>query len=214
VTDQETVPVSEPARTEPARARWATSARVGVTLAVSGAALGAVAGWLWYVWWAPARPGVIFETADGPRWFPSPWDPGQAQVFAGTATFALTGIGVGLLLGVLAVLVGRRQPYAALVSLLIGTAIAAAVAYLVGTRLSPPDPQSLVDTEPVGTELAASIHVSGWTPYLCWPLGGLLGYLAATFLVSALDDVRRRDADPGGRLHRRPADEDERPAPQ
>lgn len=198
--------MTETAPAEPGRAGWAAPGLVAATVVVAGAVLGALGGWLWYLWWAPAREGRIYRTEDGPRWFPDPWDPGQAQMFAGTGGYALVGIGLGLVLGVLAVFLGRRQAYAGLVGLLLGTALAAGVAYLVGTMLSPPDPQSLVDSEPVGTRLPAAIEVRGWTPYLCWPLGGLLGFLAATFLVSALDDVQRLEADTGTRLEPRPED--------
>ena len=187
--------MTESAPAEPGRARWVAPAVVVAAVAGTGGALGALGGWLWYLWWAPAREGRIYRTAEGPRWFPNPWDPGQAQVFAGTAEFAIVGLGLGLLVGLLAGLLGRRLAFAGLVGLLLGTALAAGVAYLVGTAISPPDPQSLVDSEPVGATLPAAIEVSGWTPYLCWPLGGLLGFLVATYLVSALDDVRRREAD-------------------
>lgn len=196
----EPVVVAAPERTtEPARRRLLLPGG----LVVLGALLGAAGGWAWYSWWEPGRTGRVFDTGDGLRWLPFPWDPGQAQVFAGTAEYAVVGLVGGLLLGTVAAVLGRRRALAALAGLLLATAVAAAVAYLVGTTLSPEDPQSLARQAGEGAELPAAIEVDGWTPYLCWALGGLVAWLVATLLVNSAENVRRREADrswlsPGG----------------
>ncbi|UMG92116.1 hypothetical protein [Nocardioides sp. TF02-7] len=162
-----------------------------------GGLLGVVGGWAWHAWWSPARPGRVFETEDGVVWLPFPWDPGQAQVFAGTAQYAVVGLVGGVLLGVVAAVTGRRRALAALAGLLLATAVAAAVTFVVGTALGPPDPQGLAAEKGVGAELPSSMQVDGWTPYLCWSLGGLVAWLAATLLVNSAENVRRREAGGG-----------------
>ena len=195
MTDQETIPVGGSTADEPGRARWAAPALVAASVAGAGIALGALGGCIWWLWWGPGAKGQIFETTEGPTWYPNPWDPGQAQVFAATGEFALVGLGVGLLVGALAAVLARREAFAGFVGLLVGTGLGSAVAYLVGTLLSPPDPQSLVDTEPIGTTLPAAIDVDGWTAYVCWPLGGLLGFMIGIVVISWIEDMRRREGD-------------------
>ena len=55
---------------------------------------------------------------------------------------------------------------------------------LFGTSFSPPDPATLVASHKVGDALPGYLHVTGWTPYLIWPVGALLGYFVV--MVSIL----------------------------
>ncbi|KAA1429012.1 hypothetical protein [Nocardioides antri] len=195
MTEQQTVPPPPAPADERRRVAWRDVAVVGGAVVVASAAVGALGGWLWYLWWGPPAPGKIFETDSGIKWYPDPWDPGQHQVFAGTAEYALIGLAGGVLLGFGAVVVGRRQAFAALAALVVGSALAAYVAFLVGTTLSPPDPQGYATADHVGEEYPAAIEVTGWTPYLLWPAGALIGFCSAVVLLSGAGEVRRQQVD-------------------
>lgn len=142
-----------------------------------GAGFGMAGGWLWWRWWGPPPDGKIYELRDGGlQWYPDPFDPGLTRDFSGTATYVVIAIGLALLLGVLAGIVCRRVAVAGLVVLLVGTAVAAAAMAVYGTSFSPADPMTLIKSHKVGDSLPGHLHVAGWTPYLIWPVGGLIGY--------------------------------------
>jgi hypothetical protein len=179
---------------------------IAVPLALAGA-LGALGGWLWWRWWAPAPQGKVYETPDGPIWFPTPFDPGIAQDFSGTATYVVLGLVLGLVLGVVAAVVARNRAVVGLVAVGLASILAAVVMLLVGVSQSPPDPQQSADQVDIGTELPGHLHVTSpeiglwdWvadlagdddrrlelpTTYLIWPVGGLLGYLAVMLSLNA-----------------------------
>lgn len=139
-------------------------------------ALGALGGWVWWQWWGPPPDGRVYDTRDGRQWFPTPFDPGVARDFGGTATYVVLGLGLALVLGLVAGVAARRRPIVGLVAVGLASAVAAVVMTLVGQAQSPPDPQELVDDVEVGATLPGHLHVSGWTPYLVWPVGALIGY--------------------------------------
>lgn len=173
---------------------WGAMAMVAGILVVAGAALGALGGWLWYQWWGPPNSGPIYNTAEGPRWYDLT-DQGLAHQFDGPAQYAVIALGLGLLLGVGGVLLGRRQPYAVLAGLIAGSGLAAYLAFAVGTALSPPDPQKYateanVCTEEPCQEYDAAIEVSGWSPFLVWPLGALGGFCVATLVLNSFGTIR------------------------
>jgi hypothetical protein len=170
--EQETVsPPAPPA--ERRSVPWREVVPVAGALVVAGGALGALGGWLWYQWWGPPNTGEIYDTATwGPRWFDLS-DEGLAHQFDGPAQYSVIALGFGALLGIAAVALGRRHAIAAVVGLVIGTALAAYLCWAVGTALSPPDPQQYATADNIGKEYRAAIEVSGWTPFLCWPMAGL-----------------------------------------
>ncbi|KAA1417906.1 hypothetical protein F0U44_14780 [Nocardioides humilatus] len=172
---------------------------VGGVVVTASAAVGALGGWLWYQWWGPPNKGSIYETLDGRILWLDPTDKGIAHQFNGPAQYAIIGIGLGLVLGVLAALLGRRQALVALGSLIVGSALAAFLAWGVGNVLSPPDPQqyakkSAVCTEAPCKEYDAAIEVSGWTPFLCWPLGALAGFSLTVVVAEWIGSFRGSQA--------------------
>jgi len=196
VTEQEIVPAL-PESVERRRPAWRGIALVVVPVLVAGAALGALGGWLWYQWWGPPNTGEIYDTAVwGPRWIDFT-DKGLAHQFAGPGEYAVIALGFGTLLGILAVVLGRRQAFAALGALVVGSALAAYLSFAVGTALSPPDPQryateaNVCHEEPC-QEYQAAIEVSGWTPFLCWPIGALGAYTLAIVAMSWIGTTRTR----------------------
>lgn len=191
MTHQQLQPPPPAPPVERRRVPWREVALVAGAVAAGCAVVGAGAGWLWYQWWAPANTGTIYDTVDGPKWYDLT-DQGVAHQFDGPAQYAVIALGLGAVLGVLALLVGRRQPVAAVAGLIVGTAAAAYLCYLVGTELSPPDPQTFATEANIDKEYPAAIEVSGWTPFLCWPLGALGAYSVAVLAMSWLGTTRSR----------------------
>lgn len=149
-----------------------------------GAGLGLLGGWLWWSWWGPAPDGRIYDTRVGPQWYPEPFDPGVTRDFSGTATYVVIAFGLALLLGVVAAVLCRRIAVVGLAAVVVGAGLGAAAMVLFGTSFSPPDPADLVAGREVGDALPGHLHVAGWTPYLAWPVGALLGYFVV--MVSIL----------------------------
>jgi hypothetical protein len=169
---------------------------VAGSLAAAGAAVGALGGWLWYQWWGPANTGIIYDTVDGPKWYDLT-DQGVAHQFDGPGQYAVIALLLGIALGVVAFFVGRRQALAAVAGLIVGTALAAYLSYVVGTALSPPDPQKYATSANVCKEepckdYPAAIEVSGWTPFLCWPLGALGAFSTTVVVMSWLGTTRTK----------------------
>ncbi len=149
---------------------------------VLGVVLGAVGGWLWWTWWGPAPLGRIYDTSAGPHWYPDPFDPGVTRDFSGTAEFVVIAFGLALALGVVSAFVARNGALAGLGALVVGTIAAAALMTAIGLAQSPPDPQAKAEHVKAGTKLPSEkmpghLEIVGWTPYLAWPVGGLLGFL-------------------------------------
>ena len=188
MTEQEIVPA--PAETaEDRRPQWRAIAVVAGAVVVAAGGLGWLGGWLWYQWWGPPNTGEIYDTsAWGPRWFDLS-DQGLSHQFDGPAQYTVIALGLGALLGILAAVLGRRQAVAAVVALALGSALAAYLSWLVGTMLSPPDPQKFATAENVCSEepcqqYLAAIEVSGWTPFLCWPIAALGAFSVAIVVMS------------------------------
>lgn len=169
-----------------------------VSVLVLGLALGALGGWLWWTWWGPAPRGRVFGTDAGPTWYPDPFDPGITRDFSGTATYVVVGFGLAALLGVVTGWVTRHRALTGLVAIGVASVAAAVVMTVVGVAQSPPDPQDKVDDVEVGTVLPGHLEVGGWTPYLAWPVGGLLGYLVVMLSLSpaSVSDGSRRPGQP------------------
>jgi hypothetical protein len=188
-TDSETV-APPPAKAAERRLPWLAMVLVALGIVVAGGGLGALGGWLWYRWWAPANTGEIYDTTSGPRWYDLS-DHGFTHQFDGPAQYAVVALGLGAVLGVLAAVVGRRQALLALGALVVGSALAAYLSWLIGTEMSPPDPQALATKANIGNEYPAAIELSGWTPFLCWGIGALGMFALASWAASWLRTARR-----------------------
>lgn len=168
-----------------------TSAAVRAVLVpvVLGVALGALGGWLWWTWWGPPPVGKVYETPAGPTWYPNPFDPGVTRDFTGTATFVVVGFALALVLGLASGWIARHRAVPGLVAVTLASLAAAAVMTVIGLWQSPADPQGLVDQVAIGDKLPGHLEVGGWTPYLAWPVGALLGYLV--LMLSVTSEWRR-----------------------
>lgn len=170
----------------------------GVLLLVASAGAAALGGWWWWSWWGPAGKGNIFHTDTGYQWFPQPTDPGEAHVTRATYEYVVIAFVLALVIGILVGLVGRHRPILALVVAIACGALGAWVMWQVGTALSPPDPARWADKAHQCTGSAhcpsfpGHISVTGWTPYLTWPVGALLGFLVVMLTIAG--PRRRPDA--------------------
>ncbi|RHW25165.1 hypothetical protein D0Z08_20955 [Nocardioides immobilis] len=197
--EQDTLPPPAPAD-ERRPLPWRAIAVVVVAVIAGSAALGALGGWLWYRWWGPPNTGAIVDLGYGPTWYDLSSDAGLTHQFDGPAQYAVIGLGLGIVLGVLAAVLGRRQALAAMAALVVGGALAAYLSWAVGTAMSPPDPERYATEANLCTkgpceEYPAAIEVSGWTPFLCWPIGALGGFCAAIAVMSFTGEVRRQQVD-------------------
>lgn len=129
---------------------------------------GLLAGVVWEWWWTPPT-GVVVEQqylldADGLR-----------STFSGTALYVLVAVVAGVLLGVAVAVLSEAAEVWTLVLVVVGSALAGWVMHAVGTALDPPDPDRLAATAEDGTRLPEELSVSGWSPYVAFPSGALLG---------------------------------------
>ncbi len=152
---------------------------------VLGAVLGAAGGWLWWAWWGPAPDGKVYDTAAGPTWYPDPFDPGITRDFSGTADYVVIAFGLALLLGVVAGWFARDRAVTGLVAAAVASVVAGVLMTFIGLAQSPSDPQDKAAEVKIGTELPGHLEVSGWTPYLAWPVGSLLGYMVVMLALNS-----------------------------
>lgn len=138
------------------------------------AAVGAAAGWLWFRVWTPPT-GIVFEQ----QWYTD--EAGLRATFSGTALYVVIAAAAGLVLGALCGLLLDRSELVTLAAVVAGSALAGYVMMLVGVQLSPPDPDVLARTAADDTRLAGELSLGGWSPYLAFPFGALVG-LAVSFV--------------------------------
>lgn len=179
------------AHPRPARPGVLRSAIGALLLLVASAGAAALGGWWWWSWWGPAIKGNIFEPRQHHyQWFPQPTDPGEAHLTRATYEYVVIAFVLALLIGALVALVGRNRPLVALVLAVACGALGAWVMWQVGTSLSPLDPSRWADKAHACTSAShcpsfpGQMSVTGWTPYLTWPLGALLGFLVVMLTLS------------------------------
>jgi hypothetical protein len=153
------------------------------------AAAGAGLGWLWFhVWQQPTG------TVGSHQWFPND-EEGLRDVFDATGWYVTLAAAGGIVVGGLATVFGRRAPLVTLVAVVAGSALAAWLMLKVGLSLSPGDPETLAKTAADGTTLRGRLSLEGGnSPYLAWPLGGLVALMVLNFLLSSRDQVSDREA--------------------
>ncbi len=131
---------------------------------------GAVAGVVWeWVWTPPV--GMV---ADG-RWLLDA--DGLRDDVSGTALYIVVAAVAGLLLGVLAGLLPHPAELVTLAGVVVGSALAAWVMLEVGQALGPVDPRDLAADAGEGALLPGRLTVSGWSPYVAFTTGALVGLL-------------------------------------
>ncbi|NJP66633.1 ABC transporter permease [Streptomyces spiramenti] len=168
--------------------------RAALLALVAGALLGGAAvGLLWY-WLAPS----IELVSNGEALFPRNSE-GEGAV-AADGTFLLAGVGVGVVLGVLAFLLCRRGGVPLVLGLALGSALGAVLAWRLGILLEPPRSEIIErgrELEPGGV-IDAPRELTGMTALLGLPFGALAAH-AACFAAWG-----PRDPQPRLKAHARP----------
>lgn len=172
---------------------------------VLAAALGLLAGWLWWTWWGPPNVGKIYDTvSNGPTWYDISAD-GLKREFAGTAEFVVVTAAAGLVLGIVAGLISRGREIAFTAVVVLAGAVVGVLAWWLGSVvLSPPDPQQYATKQaaqeqreyPAHLDVsAAEVKIGPWddvplpTPFLAAPVAALLGYLVVLLSVQGIGNV-------------------------
>lgn len=145
---------------------------------------GALGGWLWERRWTPSE-GVAYDhkfvlTGEGP-----------ARDFSATGSYLVIAVVIGLALGLAVALVVRGQELAALLLVVACSAVAAWLMATVGHALGPPDPGPLAARAEDFTLLRQDLTVTGFSPYLAFPFGAVLGLVGGYLLLFAFPRLRR-----------------------
>ncbi len=148
--------------------------------------VGVLAGVVWQWLWTPAMGSVLDHK----------WAPADAialsEQFSSTGWYVVVGTVAGLVTGALVALFLDRSPLLTLAAVVVGSALAAWLMYVVGTALGPADPTTLAKTAADGTMIPEQLKVSGKSPYIALPVGALIG-VALVFLGMS---VRRTTPEP------------------
>ncbi len=166
--------------TSPALRLALVAAFVAALFAVGGG----LGGWLWERRWTPSE-GVAFDH----RFVLAGEGPGND--FSATGSYLVIAVVIGLALGLAVALVVRGQELATLLAVVACSAVAAWLMATIGHRLGPPDPGPLAAQAEDFTLLRQQLTVTGFSPYLAFPFGGVLGLVCGYLLLFAFPRLRR-----------------------
>jgi hypothetical protein len=177
--------------------------RTALLVLLAYAVLGVVAGVVWeWIWTPPGqvvqRHQVFFDSYASLR-----------RVFTGTGLYVIVGAVASALLALGVTLLARGRELLTLLLVVIGSAMAAALMWKVGTLLGPGDPAALAGHTAKRTSVPGPLTVEGKSPYLIWPMSSLfvltLVFFAGPGSFSAADHAgtrtERREADISGAQH-------------
>lgn len=153
------------------------------------AVLGALAGVAWEAIWTPpgqviSKHQVFYDSYASLR-----------RAFTGTGLYVLVAAVASALLGLVVGLLTRGRELLMLVLVIVGSVLAAAVMWRVGTSLGPADPASIAAHTQGRQSVQGELSVAGSTPYLVWPMTSLF-VLAVVYFTW-----------PGSRTHRHQGEE-------
>lgn len=177
---------------------------VVIAVLVAYALLGVVAGFVWERVWTPPAQVVqqhqVYYADYG----------SLRRVFTGTGLYVLVGAAASALLALVVGLLTRRRELLTLVTVLVGSSVAAIVMWKVGVRLGPADPAHAAAHAADGTKLPGQLAVSGHSPYLIWPMVSLF-VLALVFFAWP---GSRSDSSEPGTIEPQPSEAAVSPAPR
>ncbi|HEY3531275.1 MAG TPA: hypothetical protein VGK78_19185 [Nocardioides sp.] len=141
--------------------------RPALLILLTYAVLGAVAGVVWQWVWTP--PGqvidhhqVLYDSYASLR-----------RVFTGTGLYALVAAVTSALVALAVTLLTRGRELLVLALVVVGSALAAALMWRVGTLLGPADPAAVAAHTAGRASVPGQLQVSGKSPYLAWPMTSL-----------------------------------------
>jgi H+/Cl- antiporter ClcA len=145
----------------------------------SAVILGVVAG---LIWWRLAEPGQ-WEVRENGIALTEEQSQGEFQV---VAMFTLVGAIAALTWAVAVFRPFRESGWQLVITVLIGSTLAAVVAWQVGMTVGPPEPAT-VSGLAVGDVLPDRLAVYGIAPFLVWPIAAMIGVLLATWGMGRAD---------------------------
>lgn len=145
----------------------AGSVRVALLVLLAYAVLGAAAGVVWEWVWTP--PGqvivqhqVLYDSYSSLR-----------RVFSGTGLYVLVAAVASALLTLLVTVLVRGRELLVLAVVVVGSVLAAALMWRVGTLLGPADPAGVAAHTTGRATVSGNLTVAGRSPYLIWPMVSL-----------------------------------------
>lgn len=151
--------------------------RMVILVLLAYAALGALAGVVWEVVWTP--PGQVIEHH---QVFYDSYA-SLRRVFTGTGLYVIVSAVASALLGLGVALLSRGRELLMLGLVIVGSAIASALMWRVGTLLGPSDPADLAAHAAGHATASGPLTVAGKSPFLVWPMASLL-VLALVYFAS------------------------------
>jgi hypothetical protein len=138
-----------------------------------GAALAPFAGWVWV---ALANPPTVPVASDGGLYLGEQALNQQSGV---TLWFLVVGAAFGAVAGLVVGWLGRRYGWPTVLAVLVLCAIGSVGSRYLGVHVFGPDPAAAAEHAAVGTPIQLDVGLDTWVAYLGWPIGGIVGVLAA-----------------------------------
>ncbi len=134
------------------------------------------------LWWLAVTPATFTAMPDGGG---SMSEVQLGKRFDADGWYAVIGLVAGFLSG-LGVTWWRSRDFRLTTFLLVpGSALAAAAMAMTGALLGPPDPHVALAAASPGQLVPVQLEVTGFAPYLVWPVAALLGSLMVLFSTPA-----------------------------
>lgn len=141
---------------------------------VAGALMGMPAG---FIWVRLSDPPSAALTSDGVYFGETELN----QQVGVTLWFLAIGVALGLAAGLVVGWLGHRHGVTTVIAVLALCGAAALVTYLAGVHIFGPDEQAQLAGAAVGDQITSGMGVETKVALLGWPIGGLVGALAAMF---------------------------------
>lgn len=161
---------------EPPDRRWRPTRRTAAWFAgclLAGLLLSPLVGWLWVSIADP--PSVPLATNRGLYLGEQELD----QQSGVTLWFLVVGAGFGAVAGLIVGWFGRWLGWPVVLAVLVLCVVGSVGSRYLGVHVFGPDPKEASAHAAVGTLIQIEVGLDTWVAYLGWPIGGLLGVLAA-----------------------------------
>jgi hypothetical protein len=143
---------------------------------IAYAVVALVAGLVWETIWTP--PDLVVHQHQA---YPADYE-SLRRMFTGTGLYVIVAAAASALTALTVSVLTRRRELVVLVGVALGSCLAAGLMREVGISRSPVDPTTLAGTKADGAHLPGVLDVSGFSPYLVWPMISLL-VLAVVFFA-------------------------------